>query len=283
MPATTAVDFTKFPYSPVANPAAATRTEAITAEPVASGFVVMALKAAQPDAMLAVIRDFARSLRAKSSTSGLTDLTAYRQLRRGELGGAMPFDQPICEALLTGARAREQSRRAAAEVEALVLGNPHADWVVLLEYDTPDTAAKAVRALRDGADDSMGILAPVLHESSIGAFRNTMQYASVSRDPKLIQFFNLFPSPGNRDVLWPAWQEALPWFFEIAEFRSSFPLLALDPEQALLLINYAHTDSTKHFINGTLYDPSFMESMKTCYFDRDVAAPHPFFCKIVPV
>lgn len=129
----------------------------------------------------------------------------------------------------------------------------------------------------------MAILAASVQESTVGAFRNMTQYASVSRDPNVIQFFNLFPAPGNRDILWPAWQEALPWFFEIAEFRSSFPLLALDPSQQLLIVNYAHTDSAKHFINGTLYDPGFMESMKSCYIDRGVTLPHPFFCKIVPV
>jgi hypothetical protein len=164
-----------------------------------------------------------------------------------------------------------------------VLSSPHADWVLLVSYETTDLALQAANRLNSGADESMAILAASVQESTVGAFRNMTQYASVSRDPNVIQFFNLFPAPGNRDILWPAWQEALPWFFEIAEFRSSFPLLALDPSQQLLIVNYAHTDSAKHFINGTLYDPGFMESMKSCYIDRGVTLPHPFFCKIVPV
>ena len=46
-------------------------------------------------------------------------------------------------------------------------------------------------------------------------------YASVSRDPDVIQFFNYFPGPGDADALWQGWQEALPWFFETGEMRSS--------------------------------------------------------------
>lgn len=103
------VDFTKFPYPRIDNPAAGTVTEAITAAPDPSGFVVITLKAADPGAIAAAIRDFVRSLRANSKTSRLKDITAYRQLERSELGGAVPFDQPICEGLITR-RQSEQSR-----------------------------------------------------------------------------------------------------------------------------------------------------------------------------
>jgi hypothetical protein len=95
-----------------------------------------------------------------------------------------------------------------------------------------------------------------------------MRYATVSRDPNDIQFFNLFPRPGNVDVLWKAWQDALPWFLEVGEIRSSFPLLALDAKQPLLLVNFAHCDSVKHFFLGVAFDPFFLEVMKNCYADR---------------
>src|SRR5580704_17915279 len=94
------VDFTKFPFPSLQQPQAATVTEAITAEPVASGFVVITLKATDADGFAANVREFASSLRARAGSIGLTDITAYRQLRRDELGGAVPFDQPICESLL---------------------------------------------------------------------------------------------------------------------------------------------------------------------------------------
>jgi hypothetical protein len=105
----------------------------------------------------------------------------------------------------------------------------------------------------------------------------------VSRDPNVIQFFNFFPAPGDADALWQGWQDALPWFFETGEMRSSFPMKALDPEQPLLVVNYAHFDSIKHFFLGVAYDPNYLEVVTRCYADRGFTLPMPFFCKIVPV
>jgi hypothetical protein len=275
------VDFTKFPFPSLQQPQAATVTEAITAEPVASGFVIITLKATDTNGFAADVRGFAARLRAKSSL-GLADIIACRQLRRDELGGAMPFDQPICESLLHEAASRESTRQAAGMVSAIALGNAVANWVLRLEFRTPELASAAARAF-NGGDADFAALTGATTEHTVGAFRNMMRYASVSRDPNVIQFFNLFPSPGKLDVLWPSWQEALPWFFEVGGILSSFPLLALDPKQPMLLVNCAHCDSIKTFLVGTLYDPRFMETLASCYGQRGVTAPMPFFCKIVPV
>jgi hypothetical protein len=274
------VDFTKFPFPNLRHPKAATVTEAIRAEPVASGFVIITLKATDADGFAGDVRAFAQRLRAKPGI-GLTDIIACRQLRRDELGGAMPFDQPICESLLHEAANRESTREAAAMVSAIALGNV-ANWVLRLEFQTPELASAAARAF-EGGDAGFTALASATTEHTVGAFRNMMRYASVSRDPNVIQFFNLFPSPGKLDVLWPAWQEALPWFFEVGGILSSFPLLALDPKQPMLLVNCAHCDSIKIFLVGTLHDPRFKETLMACYGQRGVTAPMPFFCKIVPV
>jgi hypothetical protein len=108
-------------------------------------------------------------------------------------------------------------------------------------------------------------------------------YASVSRDPNVIQFFNFFPGPGDADALWQGWQDALPWFFETGAMRSSFPLKALNPEQPLLVINYAHFNSVKEFFLGVAYDPNYLEVVERCYVKRGFKLPMPFFCKIIPV
>lgn len=275
------VDFTKFPFPSLLEPQAATVTEAIRAEPVASGFVIVTLKATDADGFAADVRAFAAHLRAKPGL-GLTDIVACRQLRRDELGGAMPFDQPICESLLREAASRESTRQAAGMVSAIALNNAVANWVLQLEFQTPELASAAVRAF-NGGDTGFAALARATTEHTVGAFRNMMRYATVSRDPNVIQFFNLFPSPGKLDVLWPSWQEALPWFFEVGGILSSFPLLALDPKQPMLLVNCAHCDLIKTFLVGTLYDPRFVETLASCYGQRGVTAPMPFFCKIVPV
>ncbi len=275
------VDFTKFPFPSLQRPQAETVTEAITAEPVASGFVIVTLKASNAEGFVADVRAFAAHLRAKTDI-GLTDIIACLQLRRDELGGAMPFDQPICESLLREAAGRESTRQAAGMVSAIALNNAVANWVLRLEFQTPELASAAARAFNDG-DAGFTALTGATTEHTVGAFRNMMRYATVSRDPNVIQFFNLFPSPGKLDVLWPSWQEALPWFFEVGGILSSFPLLALDPKQPMLLVNCAHCDSIKTFLVGTLYDPRFMETLASCYGQRGVTVPMPFFCKIVPV
>jgi hypothetical protein len=276
------VDFTKFRFPSLQRPQATTLTEAIRAEPVASGFVVVTLKAVDADGFAGPVREFARFARTAAAGSGLIDITAYRQLRRDELGGAVPFDQPICEGVLDDAANRASTREASEMTSAIALGNARANWVVLVEFQTPELASEAARAWK-GGEDGFTALISATTTHSVGAFRNMMRYASVARDPNVIQFFNLFPSPGTREVLWPAWQEALPWFFEVGEILSSFPLLALDPEQPILLVNHAHCDSIKHFLIGTLYDPRFKETLVSCYARRGVTAPMPFFCKIVPV
>jgi hypothetical protein len=277
-----AVDFTKFPFPSLQQPQAATLTEAIKTEPVASGFVVVTLKATDADGFAGHVREFVRFARAKAASTGLSDITAYRQLRRDELGGAMPFDQPICEAILHDAASRASTREASKMTSAIALSNARANWVLLVEFRTPELASAAARAW-NGGEGGFIALTTATTAHTVGAFRNMMRYASVSRDPDVIQFFNLFPSPGKREVLWPAWQEALPWFFEVGEIRSSFPLLALEPDQPILLVNCAHCDSIKHFLVGTLYDPRFKETLTACYGRRGVTAPMPFFCKIVPV
>lgn len=275
-------DFTKFPYPALYNPEAASRTEAIRTGPVPSGFAVITLKTQQPKACLPNIRDFVRTLRANAGKNGLLDITAYRHVDRDELGGAVPFDQPICEGLLKAAATREQTKMAAGMVSALVMSNPLADWVLFVEFEHPEQAQEAAAQWRKGSDGFDKLTAHAT-KTTIGAFKNMMRYASVSRDPNVIQFFNLFPNPGSVDVVWTAWQEALPWFLDVGEIRSSFPLVALDKDQPMLLVNYAHCDSIKPFLIGTLYDPGFREVMEHSYARREVTSPMPFFCKIVPV
>ena len=265
-----AVDFHKLPFSFVANPQAASLTEAIAHEPSRSGFIVITATAIYPEGFAETVRHFARMVRANALDSGLIDLTAYRQLRADELGGSVPFDQEACKAIV----------KRGQEVKGMILENPRANWLLVLEYRTPEMA------LREAKRDSAGfaaILSNAARDFSVGAFQNMRQYSTVSRDPNAVHFFNLFGAPGDTAVLWPAWQEVLPWFFEIAEIRSSFPLLALDPAQQLLLVNHGHCDSTKHYLNGVFYDPEFRRLMQASYFDKDVTTPTPFFCKLVPV
>lgn len=276
------LDFTKFAFPMIHHPEAATLTEAIATGPVPYGFAVITLKARDSVACVADIREFARVLRAGAQNSGLRDVTAYRHIHRDELGGAVPFDQPVCDSLLTAASARDASHAAADMVSSLLFSNPRADWVLLVEFRSPELAQRAAAEWRKGQDGFEKLTAAAA-SFTLGTFKNMKRYASVSRDPNVIQFFNLFPSPGSLDVLWPAWQEALPWFLEVAEIRSSFPLLALDKDQPILLVNHAHCDSIKHFLVGTLYDPGFKEVMASCYARRNVTFPMPFFCKIVPV
>lgn len=160
--------------------------------------------------------------------------------------------------------------------------NAIAEWVMLVEFRSPEQALAAAHGWLRG-DDAFEMLTLDVGSHTVNAFKNMMRYASVSRDPNVIQFFNLFPNPGSLDVLWQAWQDALPWFLEVGEIRSSFPLLALDASQPLLLVNYAHCDPVKHFLQGTAYDPFFLDVMRACYAERGVTSPMPFFCKIDPV
>ena len=279
------VDFTKFPFPGLQNPQAATLTEALQYEPVSAGFVVACVKGTGDD-FAAKARAFAQALRADAAKTGLTDITAYRELLPDELGGAIPFDQAICETSLRNAERIEatQSDKFPTIKPAIKVMNQNdvADYVLFAEYKTTDQALAAMKAF-NGGDASFKALTQGTKSNSVNAFRNTMRYAEVSRDPNVIQFFNLFPGPGETEALWAGWQEALPWFFEVGEMRSSFPLVALDPNQPLLLVNYAHADSAKHFFLGVSYDPTYLETVKSAYVDRGFKLPMPFFCKIVPV
>ena len=280
------LDFTKFPFPTIDNPQALSLTDGITAMPVPQGFVVVTLRLGDEDNDVRRVRAFAQNARAETATMRCTDITAYRQLRADELGGAVPFDQAICNRVLEDVRerhARQVDRTPPIEsIFQMLEQNPVANWVLLAEFPSPDEALAAAAAWGSGLGAFAG-LAGKASAYSVGAFSNKMRYASVSRDPNLIQFFNLFSGPGDADALWDAWQEALPWFFEIGEIRSSFPLEALEPGQAMLLVNYAHCDSVKHFLHGIAYDPVFGELIASCYLQRGFQMPHPFFCKIVPV
>ncbi len=279
------VNFTKFPFPGIHNPQAVTLTEAVRYEPVSGGFVIVCVKGTG-DGFATKARAFAQALRAATTRTGLTDVTAYREILPEEFGGAIPFDQPICERWLQDAErfAATQPEKFPALMPAVHISsqNEMADWTFLLEYATTDQALAARRAF-NGGEESFQALIQGTKSNSVNAFKNTMRYANVSRDPDVIQFFNLFPGPGDVESLWAGWQEALPWFFEVGEFRSSFPLVALDPDQPLLLVNYAHTDSLKHFFLGVSYDPTYLETVKRAYQDRGFKLPLPFFCKIVPV
>ena len=281
-----AVDLTRFPYNAVSNASARTLTEAITAEPVDDGFVVITLKAGDPSSLAAATRTFAQQLRASADGTGFRDITAYRQLRRDEMGGAVPFDQAFCDSVLDDIAARRPTQTdrfpGLAGTEDFVLSNAMADWVLLITFDTTAEAVTAASGWQQ-PDSAFAASYSASVEFTINPFENMMRYAHVSLDPDVIQFFNLFPGPGDPDALWTAWTEVLPRYFDAAEIRSSFPLKALDPGQPLILVNYAHADSVKHFLLSMIFDPNFLEDIARCYQRRGFAFPHPFFCKVVPV
>ena len=279
-------DLTKLPFNGLSNPAAESLTEAIAAPAVAEGFVVATLKTSDVAAAVPLVRSFVQALRDVAAQTGLVDVTLYRELDRSEMGGAVPFDQPFCERMLADIAARRGSQVARfpglASADAFALSNPVADLVLFATYTSTTAATDAVNSWR--ADGSpFASLAQQVDASTIGAFRNRRRYAHVSLDPDAIQFFNLFPGPGDGDALWEAWQEVLPRYFDVAGIRSSLPLQALDPDQDMLLVNYAHADSMKYFLLGMVFDPNFLEDITRCYIDRGFASPHPFFCKIIPV
>ena len=280
------VDFTKFPYPGIENPHAPTLTEGITAGPVSAGFVVLAIKLRDASNFDIAVRTFAQELRTSAGATGFTDITAYREFKLDELGGAIPFDQAICETLLQDAerRSNTESDKYPTLKPALKMAerNDLADWTLLVEFNSTQQASAAVIAWNQG-DDHFTALTRDASSATIGAFKNMKRYATVSRDPNVIQFFNFFPGPGDVNSLWESWQDALPWFFETGEMRSSFPLAALDPNQPMLIINYAHFDSIKHFFLGVAYDPNYIETVTRTYSGRGFKLPMPFFCKIVPV
>ncbi len=280
------VDFTKLPFNGVTNPTADTLTEAIASPAVSNGFVVVTLKTHDVPAAVSDVRSFAQSLRASGPQTGLVDITAYRELDRSEMGGAVPFDQSFCDRMLADISARRYTQverfPGLASADAFALSNPMADLVLLVTFETTAQAMDAATAWREDTS-AFSLLAQRAQGFTIGAFRNMQQYAHVSRDPDVIQFFNLFPGPGDGDDLWKAWQEVLPRYFDVAGIRSSFPLQALDPDQPVLVVNYAHADSMKYFLLGMVFDPNFLEDITRCYVERGFAYPHPFFCKIIPV
>lgn len=280
------VDFTKLPFNGVTTPTADTLTEAIASPPVANGFIVATLKTHDVAATVPHVRSFVQALRAAGPDTGLVDITVYRELDRSELGGAVPFDQSFCERMLADISARRETQAGRfpglASADAFALSNPVADLVLFATFETTAAAVDAANAWSEGGS-AFGSLAQHAQGFTIGAFRNMQRYAHVSLDPDVIQFFNLFPGPGDGDALWDAWQEVLPRYFDVAGIRSSFPLQALNPEQPMLLVNYAHADSMKYFLLGMVFDPNFLEDIMRCYVQRGFASPHPFFCKIIPV
>jgi hypothetical protein len=280
------VDYTKFAFPYVENTHAPTLTDAIRVAPVDAGFVVLAIKLMDPAGFEVALRKFAQAVRVDAGQSGLQEVTAYREFRPDEWGGAVPFDQSIIEKVVNNARERaeSQSDRYPTLHPALKMAetNDIADYTLLLKYATKEQALAAVAAW-SGGDAAYGELTADATNITFGAFQNMFGYASVSRDPNVIQFFNFFPGPGDADALWQGWQDALPWFFETGAMRSSFPLKALNPEQPLLVINYAHFNSVKEFFLGVAYDPNYLEVVESCYVKRGFKLPMPFFCKIIPV
>ncbi len=280
-------DFTKFPFSGITNPQASNVTDAISFAPVDNGYVLLLLKTEDMQALTEPVRDFAKSLRANAANTGFTEVMAYRHMRLDEMGGAMPYDQPICETAVRNAErhVRDDPDKFPALKNALPIvegPNKAADWAVFIEFETPEQALAASKAFKNG-DKEFAVLTHNTTSYSVNTFKNKMRYGHVSRDPNVIQFFNLFPGPGNPDELWPSWEEALRWFFEVGEFHSSFPMLAIDPDQPMILVNYAHVESTKHFYLSAFYDPTYAETIKKAYVDNGYTLPLPFFCKIVPV
>lgn len=139
----------------------------------------------------------------------------------------MAFDQSFCEQMLADIAGRRDTQTerfpGLAAADSLALSNPMADLVLLVTFQTTAQASDAVTEWGQG--DS--VFAPLAEQSTaftLGAFRNMQRYARVSLDPDVIQFFNLFPGPGDANGLWEAWQEVLPRYFDVAGIRSSFPL-----------------------------------------------------------
>lgn len=229
------VDFIKLPFNGVTNPAADTLTEAIASPAVPNGFVVVTLKADDVPAAVTHVRSFAQSLRAIGPQVGLVDITAYRELDRSEMGGAVPFDQSFCERMLADISARRDTQvvrfPGLASADAFALSNPMADLVLLVTFETTAQAMDAATAWREDTS-AFNSLAQHTQGFTIGAFRNRQRYAHVSLDPDVIQFFNLFPGPGDGDALWEAWQEVLPRYFDVAGIRSSFPPPGVGPRPA---------------------------------------------------
>ncbi|MFZ1362177.1 MAG: hypothetical protein WAS05_04480 [Candidatus Nanopelagicales bacterium] len=180
-------DFSKLQFPAFANTSAASLTEALTADPVDNGFLVLTCKVKDnSDAFLVSLRAFVAELRADAQNSDLTDITAYRQVMRSELGGTVPFDQPVCEALLDRVARNQDSEAKGIGVESIVLNNPRADWIVLLEYSTPDAALSASQQLTNG----LGSFADAVSEYTVGSFANKHQYSRIPHNPDVIHFFN---------------------------------------------------------------------------------------------
>jgi hypothetical protein len=221
------VDFTKFPFPSLQQPQAATVTEAITAEPVASGFMIITLKATDPDGFAANAPARQGRQHRPHRHHCLSPTPARRTWRRDAVR-SIHLRKPA-------ARGRKPAEHAGGCRDGFRDRAQQCGGELGAEARIPNAGARVrggarLRGWRCGFRHATGATT----EHTIGAFRNMMRYASVSRDPNVIQFFNLFPSPGKLDVLWPSWREALPWFFEVGGILSSFPLLALDPKQPML-------------------------------------------------
>ena len=138
------IDFAKFPFPGIENPHASSLTESIKAAPVDSGFVVVTLKGAGSLVDVKTLRSFACTLRASAGDTGLIDITAYRQLRPDEFGGAVPFDQAICDHILADVEKRRETQADRFPGLKMVTGilehNAVADWVMLVEFRSPKQA-----------------------------------------------------------------------------------------------------------------------------------------------
>ncbi len=279
------VDFKYLDFSPVFNQQANNLTEALRGEPVPNGFVFLSFKMdiqkTTETAFFGALETYLRSLDNKAIQS----IKIYRQLKENELGGIVPFDQGICEKYLDEKMNVNFIIRFIHKVYTLrdlLFKNKLIDVGVYISCTDHAAALSLAHFFENNSDMSWRSLLNNSQRYDIGAFKNMAIYSTVSDDPNKIQFFNLFPAPGKLESIWHSWLKSLPWFFEIANFRSSFPLLALNESQKTLLINAAHWDSAKGFIIGANYDPAFKKILKGYMKDR-VSLPYPFFCKIEKV
>ena len=145
---------------------------------------------------------------------------------------------------------------------------------MLVEFGSVDEAGTAAESWRQSGVGFRGLG----QSATVSVLRNMKGYSSVSLNPDVIQFFNLFPGPGDASSLWESWKQTLPSYFDAAEFRSSFPLLAVDDHQPVLLANPAHLDSAKHFLLSMAFYPKMVEDVERNYVRNGFALPHPFFC-----
>lgn len=233
----------------------------------------MTFVAKEVAAFVEPLQQFAAAERRDAPINHLISVKAFRQLHRDEVGGAVPYDQPICEELLS---------RAPAILHQTLFDNHVANWLLFLEFETPVSAQVFVDGLNAGKHESHYLIdASSAHGFS--AFRNMRQYSRITYDPALIHFFNLFLAPGDRDKFWQIWQQATPGSLKLPKCVLPFRCKDCATTSLCCRVNPAHWDSLKHFIHGAMYDTYFQqEVMQGMWFSNGVEL-HPFFCKIVSV